>query len=286
MPHKANEECFSNGIRIYTDGSGYNGTIGAAAILFSEGEKQAKLCYQLGPNTQHMVFKGELVAIILGMHLAHNIVETCPKITFNIDNQVMIKTLLNNHLQPAQYLINKIKHNIATLHHNEITRQQAYNINNYPKMEITFVWVTGHQGSKGNEAVDKLVKEAAKFSSSDKNLLPAFLQCKLPISLSAIKQQITTNTKLNMKEWWKCSQQYKQMKNVDPTMPSEKYIKATNGLTCCQTSVLTQFCTGHILLNKHLHCINRSESPDCPHCPNIMEDATHLLFYCNRYAFQ
>jgi ribonuclease HI len=42
-------------------------------------------------------------------------------------------------------------------------------------MEITLAWVAGHQGSKGNEAADKLAKEAVKFSSSDKNLLPAFL---------------------------------------------------------------------------------------------------------------
>jgi hypothetical protein len=32
---KTDKECFSDGIRIYTDGSGLNRKIGAAAILFS-----------------------------------------------------------------------------------------------------------------------------------------------------------------------------------------------------------------------------------------------------------
>jgi hypothetical protein len=42
--------------------------------------------------------------------------------------------------------------------------------------------------------------------------------------------------------------------------------------------------TGHIDLNKHLHKIHRSDSPKCPHCPNVDEDAKHLLLQCWKYA--
>jgi len=76
---------------IYTDGSGYKGAIGAVAVAFANSTKIAELQYQLGPDTRHTVFEGELVAIILGLHLSHNIIGIREHINLNIDNQATIK---------------------------------------------------------------------------------------------------------------------------------------------------------------------------------------------------
>ena len=46
-------ETFPNGRTIYTDGSGFKGAIGAAAVVFVNGTKTAELRYQLGPDTKH-----------------------------------------------------------------------------------------------------------------------------------------------------------------------------------------------------------------------------------------
>ena len=54
---------FHNGIRIYTGGSGYKGTIGAAAILYNNGIKLGESSYQLGSEVEHDVFEGELMAV-------------------------------------------------------------------------------------------------------------------------------------------------------------------------------------------------------------------------------
>jgi hypothetical protein len=59
---------------IYTDGSGYLGNIGAATILYNNRVKQGELCFQLGQSEQHMVYEGELTAIILGLHLIWKII--------------------------------------------------------------------------------------------------------------------------------------------------------------------------------------------------------------------
>ena len=48
---------FPNGRMIYTDGSGFKGAIGAAAVLYVNGIKKAQLRYQLGPDTKHTVFE-------------------------------------------------------------------------------------------------------------------------------------------------------------------------------------------------------------------------------------
>ena len=63
-----NKADFGRGKRIYTDSSGYEGQVGASAILFINGRKTAALRYRLGPLTEHTVFEGELVGIILGFH--------------------------------------------------------------------------------------------------------------------------------------------------------------------------------------------------------------------------
>ena len=121
---------------IYTDGSGHKEQVGASAVLFTNGRKTAKLQYRLGPLTEHTVFEGELIGIILGFHLARSINGTRNHINFSIDNQAMIKTLDGNDPQPAQYLINKIKHDINRLHTEELARREWLDDENPQKMEI------------------------------------------------------------------------------------------------------------------------------------------------------
>jgi len=113
-------------------------------------------------------------------------------------------------------------------------------------------------GSIGNDAVDKLAKTSATRGSSHPNSLPPIFRNELPISLSATKQLIDKLTKMNIKTWWRGSTRYKRMREIDPTLPSANFIKATSGLNRRQISVLTQLRTGHAPLNKHLH---RSHKP-------------------------
>ena len=118
---KNNKASFHKGIRIYMDGSGYKGTIGATAILYTNGIKLGESSYQLGSEVKHNVFEGKLTAILLGLQLAQKITLRQSKVTFNINNQATIKTMAAGKSQSAQYLINKIKHDIARLQEEEIT---------------------------------------------------------------------------------------------------------------------------------------------------------------------
>jgi len=277
---------FRKGTMIYTDGSGYKEQVAASAILFTNGRRTAELRYRLGPLTEHTVFEGELVGIILGLHLARSVNGTRTRINFSIDNQATIRTLANNDPQPAQYLIDKIKRNVNVLHAEEMARREQSNDDNPWKMEISFTWVAGHMESVGNEAADELAKHAAEHGSSNRQRLPKFLHNQLPISLSAIKQQITSKTKTETKAWWKMSKRYKRIKCIDLSLPSRKFIKATSGLNRKQTSILTQLRTDHVPLNGHLFRIKRSATPHCPHCPNTTESTNHFLFFCRKYNMQ
>ena len=138
----------------------------------------------------------------------------------------------------------------------------------------------------GNETADELAKHAAIHGSSGKNRLPKFLRKELPISLSAIKQRISANTKNETKAWWKRWKRYRRIKSIDPSLPSGKFIKATSGLSRKQTCILTQLRTDHVPLNAHLYRIKKAATPYCPYSPNITETTNHFLFFCHKYARQ
>ena len=56
-------------IRIYTDGSGFNGQAGAAAMLYCRGEVPISLRCCLGSLDEHTSFEAEVAGLILGTHL-------------------------------------------------------------------------------------------------------------------------------------------------------------------------------------------------------------------------
>jgi len=55
-----------NNICIYSDGSGYNNCIDATAVIPNTGQA---LQFRLGKMSCHTVFEGELVGVLLALHL-------------------------------------------------------------------------------------------------------------------------------------------------------------------------------------------------------------------------
>ena len=248
-----------------------------SAILYTNGIKSVEIRYRQGSIKRHNVLEGELVAIILGLHLARNIVGVHIRINISINNQATIKTMRNNRPQSAQYLIDEIKQNIAKLHEEEMLRRNPSAVN-LPKLEISRTCVAGHMDSIGNEEADKLAKAAASFGSE---LLPRVLQQDLPTSLSVIKQQINDTLKNVMVE----TLQTLRKDQVHRPLPTFRFIPQIHQRPQPQTN------------NSADTTQNRSQNPQwapfqdqkadsryCPHCPNITEDVNHLLFRCKKYA--
>lgn len=94
-------------MQIFTDGSGIDGRIGAAATTMDRKEGRKTLRYRMGKKGHHTVYEAELVGIILATHLAHKR-NKIKKLTIYTDNQATIKALKDEGNKPRSYLTTHI----------------------------------------------------------------------------------------------------------------------------------------------------------------------------------
>jgi len=150
-------------IKIYTDGSGFKGSVGAAAVLYRKGVKEPEkiLRFHLGSLKKHTTFEGEAVGSILATWMLQGQPEAGQsKITNYTDSQAFIKATGARKSGPGQYLVTEYLSLTEAMH----------NSTNVPcpigTAKFTLKWVAAHEGVTGNERVDKEVKRAAQGESS------------------------------------------------------------------------------------------------------------------------
>jgi ribonuclease HI len=266
-------------IQIFTDGSGHNGGIGAAAVLMREGKEPCTLKYHLGSDKAHTVYEAEVVGLTLAVKLLATESNVTYPASIFVDNQAAIQSGESHNTKPGGYLVEHFRRSTRALAKRR--REQEHNF------DLTVRWIPGHKGVKGNELADEAAKEAAtgENETSTKKRLPQYLQDEpLPNSVSALRQWHQAALSTRWSDEWKLSPRYARAKVIDHTMPSNKFLKLISPLPKCQTSIYTQLRTRHIPLNHHLHRIGRRDSPHCPICPGIDETIHHYLFDCPQYA--
>ena len=96
------------GLAAYADGSGLDGTIGAATILTLNGTELATLRYKLGNETEHTVYEAEVTAVILALHILTQIERILHRVTFGVDSQAVLLGLKNQRSKPGHYLLDKL----------------------------------------------------------------------------------------------------------------------------------------------------------------------------------
>ena len=108
-----NVENDESDVKVFTDGSGMEGKIGAAAILYQNGRMKTKLQYQLGSQQHHTVYEGEGVGAVLGK-LVSNEWGVWSAI-FYIDNQASIMATQLINPTSGHHIFNAFNKNIDTL---------------------------------------------------------------------------------------------------------------------------------------------------------------------------
>ncbi|QRV96301.1 ribonuclease H-like protein [Ceratobasidium sp. AG-Ba] len=259
-------------VRIYSDGSGIDGGIGAAAVLCRDGQPDKVLRLHLGSDKRHVVYEAELVGAMLALHLLANEREA-DTAWIGIDNQAVLHTMRSPVINAAPHLVLAIS---------DLTRRL---IRSHPGLSVTTTWVPAHVGVPGNELADVAAKEAARGISSDAQDLPPYLRNEVTASPAAAKQAFKEAQRELWRQRWsgETSSSNARIRTIDESTPSNAFHKLAQSMPRRHASLLIQLRTGHIPLNAYLYRFGLRESANCPNCDQRAETVEHFLMRCPAY---
>ena len=269
----ADRDCEAD-IRIYSDGSGKDGTVGAAAIM-NFGFRETKVArFHLGSSRKHTVFEGECIGLLLGLDLLRSSGFNLNgrDISLSIDSQAVIKRLRMRTHSVASYIVDEV-HNLLY----DLTSR-------FPRARLTVRWTPGHVGLAGNEEVDSEAKKAAEGSDNNRNCNFGILKRPLPTSRSAYRQKLRDEVRSIYEKEFRQGPRYRRITTIDPSMPSNSFHKLTLELPRRYVSLLTQLRTNHIPLQAYLHKFKLADTPICQLCEGAPETVTHYIMFCPRHA--
>ena len=253
---------------IYTDGSGLEDRVGAAAVEYNprlDGDqpqykahclrKASKAC--LGTLQNSTVFAGELKGIDMALDIPPWTAHTDNIVIFT-DNQATLQQIADPKWCSGQVYLDSI---VKKLDHRRALGTA-----------VKFCWVPAHKGVPGNELADTAAKAAGEQ-------VPESYQ---PILRSSVCTKIK---ELAMRHWeqaWEAAPHGRVTYLLEP-VPHKSVLQKHSVLKKPESSVLTQTRTGKIALNAYLFSIGRAEHPHCHHCPLTRETVRHVLMECPEY---
>lgn len=187
----AEEAADTASVKIYSDGSGFKGGIGASAVMYREGGRdgrtQRSLTAYLGTEDEQTVYVGELAGELMDLHLlaTENPGPTgLGRVSIYVDNQASLLALDSIKPKSGGFIADEI--------HRTFERVRK----KHPRSRITFRWIPSHLEVGGNEEADRLAKQGAERKElSEVADLPPLLRKKLPLSKSALDMALMKDLK-------------------------------------------------------------------------------------------
>ncbi|KAJ5111866.1 zinc knuckle domain protein [Penicillium alfredii] len=246
---------------LYTDGSGIEGRVGAAAVIDLEDHVAHS---QMGDDNTTTVYAAELHAIEIALESVINSTEPWVAQAKNglvifADSQAALKALRRPRMPSGQvYLIGCL----------DLIRRLAER-----GIKTELRWIPAHQGVLGNEIVDQHAKEAAQAPDDPQNPLNRYIRL-----AAATKRRFRQEAKIEWERAWASEKTGRPTRRLIET-PNKKTLEYWSGLRKTTASVLMQLRTGRIGLNAYLARINRRETARCD-CDLGNQTVTHVLLEC------
>jgi ribonuclease HI len=129
---------------VYTDGSGYQGYIGAAAVIPAMNVRSTEC---IGTERTSTVYAGEACGIKIALKslIRLTLVRPIKEPVIFSDSQAALQTLQNPRMVSGQEYIRDCVHLL----------QECKDIG----IDVTLRWIPGHEGAPGNEAADRAAKK-------------------------------------------------------------------------------------------------------------------------------
>jgi len=260
-------------VSVFLDGSGHEGGIGAVAVLYRGGEEKCSLRKFLGSKERHTVFEAEFLSLLLAVEMVKDERQVW-SLTISIDSQAAMHTTGNRRAILGQHLVEAF--------HEQVTAVQS----KHPGIEMRMRWMPGHEGIPGNERADEEAKRVAKGESSEQCRLPMVCSGELPVSRLAACQSHRKRISVKTEEQFKLSPRCQRLWLIDPSMPSLRFRRDTQGLEHWKVALLIQLRTGHVQLQEQLCRIDKVEFLVCLMCHKADETVSHYLTTCAAFATQ
>ncbi|XP_067124889.1 uncharacterized protein [Centruroides vittatus] len=229
-------------IQIYTDGSGIDGGVGCAYVVYDNSEEIHNQKFRLHPQCN--VFQAELLAISKATNWINNTYSNF-KIDIYTDSLSALKMIYSIKLHP---LAVEIRNNICVSNNN-----------------IQIFWVRSHQGMEGNERADALAKEAAL----DPNISYDYGK----ISQGTLKRLLREEAIDTWQSHWN-ELGHHIIKQFIPDLRQHNKIKWFT-----PDHYTTQFLSNHGKFAHYLARFVNRTSDECPTC-GVRDGANHYLYDC------
>lgn len=234
---------------IYTDGSKYDGKVGAAAVIYQQGSIVHKIKNRLHEDCSNN--QAEQIAILSSLQFLNSqLLQTeDKKVAIFTDSQVTLARLRN--ISNHDNIIEQIRENIKRL--------------NVKKWSIHFGWVKAHIGIEGNEMADSTAKEAA----ADESLEVTYRKKPKCTIVSELKEE-------GLIQWeadWANTTKGAVCKKFFPSVRQRMKLRIT------MSPQLTAIITGHGITRSYLHRFRITDDPTCS-CQEDSQTVDHLIYTC------
>lgn len=253
------------GVTVFSDASGQQNQLGAAAVaLDQDGNITHSRQISVGSMEYWSVYAAELMAIYYAISLVYHISQKTQEAlgtgrepaTILTDSMSALQAIANSWNKSGQRIIQAILQSAREL--------------NTRGIPLRLQWVPGHCDDPGNDAADRLAKEAV---GPDK--LHPFQHL-----LSREKGYIRRKIREEWRQEWKASKKGGHLRQIDATLPSIRTRRMYGSLPRSRAYLLTQLRTGHSWLATHgkRHGLQDNDKCEC----GAKETVVHVLVDCPR----